>query len=50
VGNLGQYCTISKLLIKPKTEEAANLFDVAVGEEVDALTISMSGEIHLLKI
>ncbi|MGE7914637.1 hypothetical protein [Lysinibacillus xylanilyticus] len=30
--------------IKPKTEEAANLFDVAVGEEVDALTISMSGE------
>jgi len=30
--------------IKSKTEEAANLFDVAVGEEVDALTISMSGE------
>ncbi|MGE7945111.1 hypothetical protein ACQKNB_23980 [Lysinibacillus xylanilyticus] len=30
--------------ITPKTEEAANLFDVAVGKEVDALTISMSGE------
>lgn len=30
--------------ITPKTEEAANLFDVAVGDEVNAITISMNGE------
>ncbi|KMY32017.1 hypothetical protein ACZ11_07540 [Lysinibacillus xylanilyticus] len=30
--------------ITVKTEEAANLFDVAVGEEVNAITISMNGE------
>ncbi|MFJ8517680.1 hypothetical protein [Lysinibacillus xylanilyticus] len=30
--------------ITVKTEEAANLFDVAVGEEVNAITISMNAE------